>query len=204
MRKRRLLITGFDPFGGEAMNPSWLAVEKLPDTIGEFELCKLPIPTVYGKAAAVVLAQAKAFQPDVILCIGQAGGRDAVTPERIAVNIRDARICDNEGNQPRGEFVIPEGPAAYFATVPVEKMAQAIRDVWVPGAVSNTAGTFVCNDTLYSLLHHYAGTDVKVGFIHVPYIPEQGEPSLTLDRTVTALTAAIKACCFFKNSEITS
>lgn len=191
---RRLLITGFDPFGGETVNPAWQAVKLLPDTVGGFELCKLGIPTVFDKAAEAVLAKAEEFQPDVILCIGLAGGRDAVTPERIAVNIRDARISDNEGNQPQGEFVAPDGPAAYFATVPVEKMAQAIRDAHIPGAVSNTAGTFVCNDTLYLLLHHYAGTSTKVGFIHVPRIPEQGSPSLELTRTAAALAAAIEVC----------
>ena len=130
----------------------------------------------------------------MILCIGQAGGRDAVTPERIGVNIRDARIADNEGNQPRGEFCVPEGPAAYFATVPVEKMAQAIRDAKIPGTVSNSAGAFVCNDTLYCLLHRYAGTPVKVGFIHVPYAPEQGSPSLPAAQTAAALEAAIRVC----------
>ena len=194
MRKQKLLITGFDPFHGASVNPSWTAVALLPDTIGNFALCKLPIPTVFGLAAETVLQKAAEFQPDVILCVGLAGGRDAVTPERIAVNIRDARIPDNAGNQPKGEFVVPDGPAAYFATVPVEPMAQAIRDASIPGAVSNTAGTFVCNDVLYTLLHRYAGTNVKVGFVHVPYLPEQGSPSLTLEQTAAALTAAIKAC----------
>lgn len=194
MADKRLLITGFDPFGGEAMNPSWLAVEQLPDVIGVFELCKLNIPTVFGLAAQTVLDKAAEFHPDVILCVGQAGGRDAVTPERIAVNIRDARIPDNHGFQPGGEPIAPDGPAAYFTTVPVKEMAQAIRDVQIPAAVSNTAGTFVCNDVLYTLLHHYAGTDTRVGFIHVPYMPEQGTPFLTLDRTVSALIAAICAC----------
>lgn len=191
---KKLLITGFDPFGGQAVNPSWRAVELLPDRIGDFVLCKLPIPTVFGEAAKMVLEKAAEFQPDVILCVGLAGGRDAVTPERIAVNIRDARIPDNAGNQPTGEFVAPEGPAAYFATVPVRAMAQAIRDAHIPAAVSNSAGAFVCNDVLYSLLHHYAGTDVKAGFIHVPWLPEQGSPSLPLDTTVAALTAAIEVC----------
>ena len=189
---KKLLITGFDPFGGGWINPSWKAVESLPDQIGEYVLCKLPIPTVYGKAAQAVLTQAEQFRPDVILCIGMAGGRDAVTPERIAVNIRDARGPDNEGNQPQGDPVVPDGPAAYFSTVPVADMAQAIRAAGIPGAVSNTAGTFVCNDTLYSLLHRYAGTDTRVGFVHVPYLPEQGSPSLPLSDTVAALTAAIK------------
>lgn len=191
---RRLLITGFDPFGGQHINPSWAAVSALPDRVGDFVLHKLPIPTVFGRAAQAVLEAADSFCPDVILCVGQAGGRDAVTPERIAVNIRDARIPDNQGNQPRGEFVIPEGPAAYFATVPVAQMAQTIRDAGIPAAVSNSAGAFVCNDVLYTLLHRYHGTDVRVGFIHVPYLPEQGSPSLPLERVITALTAAIQTC----------
>lgn len=192
--ERRLLITGFDSFGGEAINPAEQAVMRLPDSVGEFVLCKLIIPTVFGKAAAQVLAHAAVFQPEVILCVGLAGGRDAVTPERIAVNIRDARIADNAGNQPAGQRVVPDGPAAYFATVPVAKMAQAIRDAKIPAAVSNTAGTFVCNDVLYTLLHHYAGSETKVGFLHVPRTPKLGEPSLPLDSITAALTAAIIAC----------
>ncbi len=191
---RKLLITGFDPFGGCKANPSWMAVDALPDRVGDWELHKLPISTVYGKGAEAVLAAAEQWKPHLILCVGQAGGRDAVTPERIGVNIRDARIPDNAGSQPRGEFVVPGGPAAYFATVPVEKMAQAIRDEKIPGAVSNTAGTFVCNDVLYTLLHRYAGTETRVGFIHVPNTPEIGEPSLPLETIVRALTAAILAC----------
>lgn len=191
---KRMLITGFDPFGGETVNPSWEAVKLLPDTVGEFMLCKLEIPTIFGKAAEKVLEKAAEFEPDVILCIGQAGGRAAVTPERIAVNIRDARIPDNAGNQPRGAFVAPDGPAAYFSTFPAEKAAEAISALQIPATVSNSAGAFVCNDTLYALLHHYAGTKVCVGFIHIPYLPEQGTPSLPLETAVNALIAAIKAC----------
>ena len=142
MNEKTLLITGFDPFGGESVNPSWLAVSKLPDTIGNYTVHKMGIPTVFGKAAEKVLEKANEIQPDLILCIGQAGGRDAVTPERIAVNIRDARIADNAGNQPRGEFVVPDGPAAYFATVPVTRMAEAIRNAHIPATVSNSAGAF--------------------------------------------------------------
>lgn len=191
---RKLLITGFDPFGGETTNPSWEAVRSLPDTIGDFALCKLEIPTIYGLAAEKVLEAAHAFQPDVILCIGQAGGRSAVTPERIAVNIRDARIPDNTGSQPNGEPVASDGPAAYFSTVPVAEMAAAIRAKGIPATVSNSAGAFVCNDTLYALLHRFAGTPVAVGFIHVPYLPQQGEPSLPLETITAALTAAIEVC----------
>ena len=191
---KKLLITGFDPFGGATINPAWEAVKLLPDTIGDYELCKLEIPTVFGIASGKVLEKAADFRPDVILCIGQAGGRGAVTPERIGVNIRDAKITDNAGNQPQGQFVDPQGPAAYFSTVPVMAMAQAIVDAGLPGVVSNSAGAFVCNDTLYALLHHYADSPVRVGFIHVPWLPEQGSPSLPLADTARALEAAIRAC----------
>ena len=191
---RKLLITGFDPFGGASINPAWEAVKLLPDHIGDFELCKLEIPTVFGLAAETVIRKAEEIHPDVILCIGQAGGRAAVTPERIGVNIREGRIPDNAGNQPEGDRIAPDGPAAYFATVPVMEMAAAIREAGLPGVVSNSAGAFVCNDTLYCLLHRYDGTGVKVGFLHVPYAPEQGEPCLPVEQTAKALAAAIRVC----------
>jgi pyroglutamyl-peptidase len=194
VKKRRLLITGFDPFGGADINPAWEAVALLPDTIGDFELCKCRIPTAFGEAARAVLEQAAEFQPNVILCVGQAGGREAVTPERIAVNIRDASIPDNRGCLPRGERIAPEGPAAYFATVPVEDMVQAISRAGLPSRASNSAGAFVCNETLYLLLHYFDKTDTRVGFIHVPYLPEQGSPSLSVENTAAALAAAITAC----------
>ena len=191
---KKLLITGFDPFGGADVNPSWQAVKRLPDRVGDFELCKLEIPTVFHLATQVVLQKAAEWEPDVILCVGQAGGRDSITPERIAVNIRDGRIADNGGNQPRGEFVAADGPAAYFATVPVMQMAQAVEQAGIRATVSNSAGAFVCNDTLYGILHAFAGTQVRCGFIHVPYIPEQGNPSMPLENITAALEAAIEAC----------
>ena len=187
----KILLTAFDPFGGEPVNPAQKAVEAVSDVVAGAEVVKCIVPTVFGKSIETVYEAMKREKPDVTFCIGQAGGRAAVTPERIGVNIRDARISDNGGNQPRGEFVAPDGPAAYFATVPVEKMAQAIRDAGIPATVSNSAGAFVCNDVLYSLLHHYAGTEIRVGFIHVPYLPEQGQPNMPLDTIVAALTAAI-------------
>ena len=190
---KKLLITGFDPFGNAVINPSWEAVRQLPDIIGDCVLCKIEIPTVFAKATEAVLTAARDFAPDVILCVGQAGGRAAVTPERIAVNIRDAKIPDNAGNQPNGARVANDGPAAYFSTLSPEIMRDAILDAGIDSAVSNSAGAFVCNDTLYSLLHHYANTPVKVGFVHIPYLPEQGSPSLPLADAITALTAAIKA-----------
>ena len=193
---KHLIITGFDPFGGETVNPAWEAVSRLPDTIGGYRLTKLQIPTVFAKAAEQVLAAAGADAPDVILCVGQAGGREAVTPERVAINCMDARIPDNAGSQPREASVIPGGPDGIFSTVPVRKMADAIEEVGIPGKVSNTAGTFVCNDTLYRLLHHYAGTAVRVGFIHVPHLPEQakaGGASMLLEDIIRGLSAAIGA-----------
>ena len=189
---KKLLITGFEPFGNCPKNPSWMAVEALPERVGDYELKKRMLPTVYGKATQAVLEAAEGWEPDVILCIGQAGGRASVTPERIAVNIRDARIPDNAGNQPVGEFVVKEGPAAYFATVPVLEMAGAMEKRGIPATVSNSAGAFVCNDTLYGLLHAYAGTRTRVGFIHVPNTPELGEPSLLLETIIEALVAAIE------------
>ena len=190
---KKLLITGFDPFGGESVNPSWEAVQRLPDIAGDYSLTKLQIPTRFGIAAETVLAKAAEIQPDVIICVGQAGTRSAVTPERVGINIRDARIADNGGCSPTDEPIVPEGPAAYFSTLPVKAMVSAITDAGLSGAVSNTAGTFVCNDVLYTLLHHYRNTHVRCGFIHVPWLPEQGSPSLTLEQTIRALTAAISA-----------
>lgn len=194
---KKLLITGFDPFGGECVNPSWEAVSRLPQQIGEYQLTKLQIPTVFGKAAQAVLARAETLHPDAIVCVGQAGGRNAVTPEQVAINLRHAKIADNEGQRPQDMPVAPDGPAAYFATVPVRAMEQAILAAGLPGAVSYSAGTFVCNDLLYSLLHACRGTGTLAGFIHVPYLPQQAEkthaPSLTLEQMVQALTAAILA-----------
>lgn len=196
---KHLIITGFDPFGGEPINPAWEAVRRLPDTLGDYRLTKLEIPTLFVTASRTVLAAAEADPADVILCVGQAGGRDAVTPERIAVNICDARISgirDNAGVLAQGECPVPTGPAAYFSTVPVEQLASAIRSAGLRSAVSNTAGTFVCNDTLYRLLHHYHGTAVKVGFLHVPHLPSQakeGAPSMELADIIRALEAAILA-----------
>lgn len=191
---KTLLITGFDPFGGSDSNPAWLAVEQLPERVGPYKLCKLQLPTVFAEAARLAIEAAQECRPDVILSVGMAAGRAALTPERIAVNIRDARIPDNRGQQPQGAYVDPQGPAAYFATVPVEAMAAAIRRAQLPGLVSNSAGAFVCNDLMYSLLHHFHGTSTRVGFIHIPALPGQHPTALPLEQSVAGLTAAILAC----------
>ena len=195
--KKKLLITGFDPFGGETVNPSWEAVRLLPEEIGACRLTKLQIPTVFGRAAETVLAASEKLQPDVILCIGQAGGRSGITPEVVGINLREARLPDNAGNQPTDVPVVENGPAAYFATVPVRAMVKAVNDAGISAALSYSAGTFVCNDVLYSLLHHYHGTATKVGFVHVPFLPEQAKenvPTMPLEQMTAALTAAISVC----------
>lgn len=192
---KKLLITGFEPFGGEKINPSWEAVKLLPDEIGDFVLRKIEVPTVFGKATKTVLEAAEEYSPDAIICIGQAGGRAAVTPEMIAVNLRFASVPDNEGNEPKDEPVVSGGENAYFSTLPVRKMTSAINEAGIPAAVSYSAGTFVCNDLIYSVLHHYKNSDTKACFIHVPFLPEQtsDKPSMSLETIAKALEKAIKA-----------
>lgn len=194
---KSILVTGFDPFGGETINPAWEAVSRLPDEIGGWRVEKLMAPTVFGEAGRVVLERAAVVKPDAVLCVGQAGGRSAVTPEKAAINLRHAPIPDNAGNTPQDEPVVPGGPDAYFSTLPVRAMAARIRAAGIPAAVSYSAGAFVCNDLMYTVLHHYAGTGVRAGFVHVPYLPEQAAgsdaPSLPLDTIVRALTEAALA-----------
>jgi len=193
---KKLLITGFDPFGGEKVNPSWEAVKRLPDTIGGYELIKLQLPTVFGRAAETLLEKAAACGPDAIISLAHAGGRKGITPEVVGINLREAGIPDNQGNQPVNEPVVPGSPAAYFATLPVRDMVAAMKEAGLPCGLSYSAGAFVCNDVLYTVLNHYQGTKVQAGFIHVPFLPEQaaeGVPSLPLEEIVRGLEAAIKA-----------
>lgn len=191
---KKLLITGFEPFGGEAINPSWEAVLRLPREIGGYELTKLCLPVVFGEAGEEALKAARELSPDAVICVGQAGGRGAVTPELVAINLRYAKIPDNKGNQPTDEPVIPGGKSAYFATLPTRKIAEAIREQGIPAELSYSAGAYVCNDLIYRILAELDNTETRAVFIHVPYIPEQGKsPSLTLDEIVKALTVAIES-----------
>ena len=158
------------------------------------------MPTVFGRAAELVIEEMNAQRPDAVVCVGQAGGRRAVTPERVAINIMDAGITDNAGYSPKDIPIVADGPAAYFSTLPIKTMVQAIRDAGLPGEISNSAGTFVCNSLLYSVLHHAAChmPDTRAVFVHVPYIPEQtagkeNVPSMPLADIVRALEALI-AC----------
>ena len=190
---KKLLITGFEPFGGEKINPSWEAVSRLPERINEYEIKKLLIPVVFGKAAETVIKAAEEICPDVIISVGQAGGRDAVTPELVGINLRYAKIPDNAGNQPIDEPIVASGDNAYFSTLPTRKIAEAINAVGISSRVSYSAGAYVCNDLLYTLLSHFDGSGVRVGFIHIPYSKEQcKEPSMELDAIIRALIIAIE------------
>ena len=190
----KLLLTAFDPFGGAAVNPALEAVKLMGDIPG-VEIVKLEVPTVFGASIAAVTAAIEETLPDAVLCVGQAGGRTGLTPERIAINIDDARIADNAGNQPIDRPILPDGPAAYFSTLPVKAMTAAIRAAGLPAELSNTAGTFVCNHLMYGVLHHLAThyPEIRAGFLHVPFLPQQGSPSLPLESIVTGIEAAITA-----------
>ena len=187
-----VLITGFEPFGGQSVNPSWEAVSALPERVGQHDLVKLHLPVEYGEAPRRVLEKARELSPQVILCVGQAGGRDAVTPEVIGINLREASIPDNAGVSPAGVPIDPDGPDGIFSTLPVREMVSAIREKGIPAKLSYSAGAYVCNDLMYTLLNHFRGTDIRVGFVHVPYIPSQGSPSLPQEQLTQALAAAIE------------
>ena len=190
---KKLLITGFEPFGGEEINPSWQSVLALPEIIGGYEIVKLCLPVVFSDAATKVLQSATEHSPEVIVCVGQAGGRSAITPEFVGINLRHASIPDNSGNQPQDTPIVQDGATAYFSTLPVRKMVASIQDVGIPSSVSYSAGTYVCNDLLYTLLSHFDGTDTRVGFIHVPYCTEQNKsPSMSLQDIVKGLIVAIQ------------
>ncbi|UXR46297.1 pyroglutamyl-peptidase I [Staphylococcus simulans] len=193
-----ILVTAFDPFGKEKTNPALEAVKLLPETIGEHTITKLEIPTVFNESVEAIKQQLKIETYDAVLAIGQAGGRFDLTPERVGINVDDARIADNKGNQPIDEVIQEDGTPAYFSNMPVKRLTQAIKDAGVPASLSNTAGTFVCNHVLYQLGYLHATTFpyIQFGFIHVPFIPEQvtnkpNTPSMALGTIVKGLEAAI-------------
>lgn len=195
----RMLVTGFDPFSGEVLNPAWEAVKLLPDRIGNHTVDKLEIPTVFNKSKDLVESKLQNETYDIVIAIGQAGGRFEITPERVGINIDDARIPDNEGQQPIDKKIQRDGEAAYFSNLPVKRMTEAMKAQGVPASLSHSAGTFVCNHILYQLgyLHEQKFPNIKFGFIHVPFIPEQvvhkvNQPSMSLDTIVKGLTAAIE------------
>lgn len=196
----KILVTGFDPFGGDTINPALEAVNLLPYEIQGHTIEKLEIPTVFNKSKVTIENKLKATHFDIVLAIGQAGGRFELTPERIGINIDDARIPDNEGNQPIDEMIQSSGDAAYFSNLPVKRMTEAIKTAGVPARLSNTAGTFVCNHILYQLgfLQATQFPNIKFGFIHVPFIPEQvtdkpEQPSMSIQTIAKGLKVALEA-----------
>ena len=197
----KILVTAFDPCGGERINPALEAVKLMRDQIEGAEIVKLEIPTVFHKSIEKVKAAILSENPDVVLSIGQAGGRFEVTPERVAINVDDARIPDNEGNQPLNQPIFENGEPAYFATLPVKAIVEAIQAEGLPASLSNSAGTFVCNHIMYGVLYHISkmGKPIRAGFIHVPFTPEQvakrptPAPSLSAVDICRALEAAVAA-----------
>lgn len=200
MPERVALVTGFDPFGGERINPSWEIVKRLPASLGGWRVVKQRIPTDFQRMGGVLRSAILRTEPQVVLCLGQAGGRSAISVERVAINVADARIADNAGAQPIDAAIVKDGPAAYFATVPIKAMVVAISKAGLPAEVSNSAGTFLCNAALYVALHEAALRDgaFRAGFIHVPYLPVQAAqypdaPSMALGDMVEGVTAALRA-----------
>ncbi|WP_080145939.1 pyroglutamyl-peptidase I [Marinilactibacillus piezotolerans] len=204
----KILVTGFDPFGGESLNPAWEAVKKIPDTINGAEIKKVMIPTVFGKSAEVTEQAIEEFQPDYVLNIGQAGGRFELTPERVAINVDDARIPDNDQAQPIDVAIKEDGAAAYFTQLPVKAMVTAMKEAGVPASVSNSAGTFVCNHIMYQVQYmiDQKYPDLKGGFMHVPFIPSQvldkpGKPAMNLEDIAKGITKALEAIVEFDGKE---
>ena len=204
-----VLLTGFEPFNGESLNPAWEAVRALEACQGNgFCITVRQLPCAFGHALEVLEATLAQCRPAVVICVGQAGGRAEMSIERIAINIDDARIADNRQHQPIDVPVVDGAPAAYFATLPIKAVVHGLRENGIPAAVSQSAGTFVCNHVFYGLMHHLASSasiqDVRAGFIHVPFLPQQaafhpGAPSMALAdmilglRTAVAVTVATRA-----------
>ena len=186
----KVLVTGFDPFGGDKVNPAYEAVKKMPDEISGAEIIKVEVPTVFEKSSQVVKEAIQQHQPDVVICV-----------ERVAINLAEARIPDNEGNQPFDTALEENGPAAYFTSLPIKAMTKNVQDHGLPAYISYTAGTFVCNDIMYRLLHliETQFPAIRGGFIHVPFSPDQvidrpvGTPSMSLEDIASSLTYAVEA-----------
>lgn len=195
---KTVLLTGFEPFNKASINPAWEAVRALEGWSGEhFRVEVRRLPCVFIEANRVLAAMVDELHPDIVIAVGQAGGRAEISVERVAINVDDASILDNAGQQPVDRRICEEGPAAYFTTLPIKAMVAAIREKGVPADVSQTAGTFVCNHVFYGLMHHTAGRAVKAGFIHVPFLPEQAEerpddpPAMALDDIILGIMAAV-------------
>ena len=196
----KILVSGFDPFGGEKINPAIESVKLLPDEIKGAKIIKLEIPTVARKSLKKLEEVIEIEKPDVVINVGQAGGRTDISVERVGINMDDFRIKDNEGNQPIDEKIAEGGPDAYLVTIPIKAMVQKMIENKIPASVSNTAGTFVCNHVCYGMAH-LASTkypNMRTGFVHIPFLPEQvvdkrNMPSMPLELIAKGLEYAIEA-----------
>ncbi|MBJ7312052.1 pyroglutamyl-peptidase I [Rugamonas sp. CCM 8940] len=205
--KKIVLLTGFEPFNGEGINPSWEAVRALQDwNEADFTVAVRQLPCVFGAAKLAMKNLIEELQPSVVIAVGQAGGRSDLTVERIAINVDDAPIADNNKRQLVDQPVVAGGPAAYFSTLPIKAIVHALREAGLPASVSQTAGTFVCNHVFYGLMHHSAdfGTAMRAGFIHIPYLPQQaadhpGAPSMALTDMVAGLRVAVRTALQLKS-----
>ncbi|MGZ6550916.1 MAG: pyroglutamyl-peptidase I [Tumebacillaceae bacterium] len=198
--KTKVLVTGFEPFGGDTINPAWEAVKLLQGkAFINADVVTNEIPCVFHEAIAVLKATVLEVQPDIVICVGQAGGRLDFSVERVAINVDDARIPDNAGNQPIDAPIVADGPAAYWSTLPIKTIVQNVRAAGIPASVSQTAGTFVCNHLFYGLAHLIATEfpHVRGGFIHIPFLPEQAaripnQPSMSVESVVRALEITVE------------
>ena len=203
---RTVLITGFEPFDGEAVNPSWEVVSRLDNAIiGGCRVVARQLPCVFGEALIELNAAIDSLSPTLVLSVGQAGGRTDISVERVAINVDDARIPDNRGNQPVDTPIVRNGPAAWLSSLPIKAIVSALRDAGIPASVSQTAGTFVCNHVMYGLLHKLSGMpEAKGGFIHIPYLPQQaaahlGAPSMAAETVRQGLELAIATALQVEN-----
>lgn len=191
----KVLLTGFDAFGGDAFNPSWLAVQALHDEVVQgHRIVAAQLPTTFADSGPVLLKLLRLHQPVLVVCVGLAGGRPALSLERVAINVNDARIADNAGAQPVDVPVAKDGPPAYFSTLPIKAMLDSLLTAGVAAEVSQTAGTFVCNHVFYVLMHalkKQRSRNTRGGFVHVPYLPGQGLPSMPLEEIVRGLRLAV-------------
>ena len=201
-----VLLTGFDVFGGASVNPSWLAVQALDGLeISGHRVVAAQLPTTFAGSLQTLVKLLKLYKPVLVICVGVAGGRSALSIERIAININDARIADNAGEQPLDTPVVPGAPAGYFSTLPVKAMLRTLEEAGIASELSQTAGTFVCNHVFYGLMHALAkqrgGKRARGGFVHVPCLPHQGAPNMTLEHMVRGLGLAVE-CALTTNIDI--
>jgi len=196
----KALVAGFDPFGGEAINPAFEAIKKMENQIGPCEVVKVEMPTVFRRSLEVLEVAIASEKPDIVICVGQAGGRFELSLERVGINLDEARIPDNDGQKPLGTPIMEDGENAYFSTLPNKAILKEMTENHVPAVLSYTAGTYVCNHVLYGLMYmiNKKYPDIRGGFIHVPYLPQQvlfkkNTPFMSLEMITKGLELAVKA-----------